>query len=83
MLSCRELEEKFQQHALAVKEQLDCVEQRKVASEQGFKAVNQLLAEIKGLVGTLFWVTDRTSRTRDRQGEVPSRMGQFREETSQ
>lgn len=65
MLSCRELEEKFQQHALAVKHQLDCVEQRKVGSEQGFKAVNQLLSEIKGLVGKLFRFIFRTSRIGD------------------
>lgn len=61
MLSCKELEEKFQQHSLAVKEQLDRVEQRKIASEQGFKAVNQLLADVKALVGTKIETDSRPS----------------------
>lgn len=51
MQSAKELHEKFLAYEETIGDQLTKVETKKLTSEEGFKTVNQLLIEIKTLVG--------------------------------
>jgi hypothetical protein len=51
MQSAKELEQKFEAYREAIEDQFVKIESKSISSEKGFKHINQLLIEIKTLVG--------------------------------
>lgn len=71
MQTLADLESKFLAYERSIADSFDKIESRETSSEVGFKAINQLLVELKTLVGTT--CSSRSIRARSEQERHPQR----------